>query len=254
MQLFKSLLCQILAVLMIVWLNPWLSQLTGDIFFLMLIQGSIAAILSIVIRQPSWWRPMHLFFLPSVWVMLSLPVPDELYLLVFLLMLVVFWGTVKGDVPLFLSSTAVTDALSEIISKQQAANLIELGAGIGSVVAPLARRQPDVQITALENAPLPWLILCWRCRKLANVRVLRSSLWDCDLAAYDLAFAFLSPLVMVRLGDKVRQQMRPGSCLISSSFIVPDWQPDRVMQLADRRKTQLFCYRLKLGNTARDNL
>ncbi|MDD5578262.1 MAG: hypothetical protein PHY16_03150 [Methylobacter sp.] len=103
---------------------------------------------------------------------------------------------------------------------------------------------PALKIQALERASPPWLIAYWRCRLLRNVAVQNKSLWDCDLAEHDLVFAFLSPLFMVRLGEKVRREMCPGSLFISSSFPVPDWQPESVVQLEDRRGTKLYCYRI----------
>jgi len=49
---------------------------------------------------------------------------------------------------------------------------------------------------------------------------------------------------MAELGEKVRREMRPGSLFISSSFPIPDWQPESIVQIEDRRRTQLFCYRV----------
>jgi hypothetical protein len=147
-------------------------------------------------------------------------------------------------VPLFLSSTEVAQALSEHIKSYRLKNMIELGAGVGSVVVPLAHTRPELQITALELAPIPWLILRWRCRRLVNVKVIRGSLWEADVKGFDLAFAFLSPLVMVRLGAKLKAEMPQSGWLISSSFKVPDWQAKQILQLDDRPKTQLFCYRI----------
>jgi hypothetical protein len=72
----------------------------------------------------------------------------------------------------------------------------------------------------------------------------RASFWDGDLGRYDVVFAFLSPAVMAELGEKVRREMRPGSLFISSSFPVPDWEPEAIEQIEDRRGTKLFCYRV----------
>ena len=169
--------------------------------------------------------------------------PSWLYCLAFGLLILIFWGTVKGDVPLFLSSSAVTDALFAIVNREQADNLIELGAGVGSVVVPLARRLPRLRITAVENAPLPWLILNWRCRHLANVRVVGKNLWTYSLADFTLAFAFLSPKVMSRIGAKCRREMPGGGLLISSSFDVPDWKSEAVIDVSGTHQTRLYCYR-----------
>ncbi len=240
--LFKALAAQALGLALTItlaWMSP--TQFHG-VWRLALIQGATAALCSSVLRQPYWWFPIHLLFLPAVLAMLTLQLPSWLYLSIVLLLVLVFWGTVKGDVPLFLSSTAVADAVATIVARENAGTFADLGAGIGSVAAPLARR--DMTIDAWERAPLPWLITAWRCRKLPNVIVKRASLWDCNLSGYDVVFAFLSPAVMAELGEKVRHEMRPGSLLISSSFPVPDWEPESIIGVEDRRRTTLFCYRV----------
>jgi hypothetical protein len=160
-----------------------------------------------------------------------------------LLLALVFWGTVNGDVPLFLSSTFVADAVADIVERENADTFADLGAGVGSVAVPLAQYR-SITVDAWERAPLPWLITAWRCRKLANASVKRASLWECNLAAYRVVFAFLSPAVMAELGEKVRREMHPGSLFISSSFPIPGWEPEAIVQIEDRRMTKLFCYRV----------
>jgi hypothetical protein len=222
------------------WMSP---ALFHGSWRLALMQGAAAALWSRVLRQPYWWAPIHLLFLPAAIALLTLQLPSWLYLLIVLLLTLVFWGTVKGDVPLFLSSDAVADALAAIVDRENAGAFADLGAGVGSVAVPLAQHRAMI-VDAWERAPLPWLIIAWRCRKLPNADVKRESLWGCDLARYDVAFAFLSPAVMAELGEKVRREMRLGSLFISSSFPIPDWQPESVVQIEDRRGTKLYCYRV----------
>ncbi|MFZ2405201.1 MAG: hypothetical protein WAW41_08695 [Methylobacter sp.] len=226
--------------IILAWMSP---ALFHGAWRLALVQGAAAALCSSVLRQPYWWFPIHLLFLPMAIAMLTLQLPSWLYLLIVLLLALVFWGTVKGDVPLFLSSAAVADAVTAIVERENAGAFADLGAGVGSVAVPLAQHRA-MTVDAWERAPLPWLITAWRCRKLPNATVKRASLWDSDLARYDAVFAFLSPAVMVELGEKIRREMRPGSLFISSSFPIPDWQPESVVQIEDRRGTKLFCYRI----------
>lgn len=212
---------------------------------LALLQGIVAALSSRVLQQPPWWWPMHLLFLPAVLGALALQLPSGIYLGVFMLLALVFWGTVQGDVPLFLSSPTVAAALAELAEQERAGMCADLGAGVGSVVVPLAQRLPLVAIEAWERAPLPWAIAEWRCRRVPNVAVRRASFWNCHFARYDLVFAFLSPAVMPALGEKIRREMRPGSLFVSSSFAVPGWIPEAVQNLDDRRGTLLYCYRIE---------
>lgn len=253
MQLFKATCGQLLA-LAIVWLAaPWLASYQLTVFWLILLQAAIASLLALALHQPVWWLPIHLGFLPTLWLTLSFTIPSHWFLAAFVLLLLIFWGTVKGEVPLFLSSSAVSQALLEIIADERPANFLEIGAGIGSVVVPLARKLPNLPITAIENAPLPWLILHWRCRNLSNVTVLRSNFWECDFAAYAMAFAFLSPLVMPRIGQKCRTEMGNGGLLVSSSFALPEQQPTSVLTLNDSRQTRLYCYRRALKKSVNNS-
>lgn len=241
MQLLKAISCQMLALL-VVWLAAGhLPPAFIAVDWLLALQAFAAALLSRLFRQPYWWQLIHLLFAPALGLVLTLHAPPLLFLGLFLLLLLIFWGTVYGEVPLFLSSHAVVEALQEIIAEEAAGQLIELGAGVGSVVVPLARQCPLLQITAIENAPIPWLILRWRCRSLANVRVCRGNFWKCKLDQFDLAFAFLSPLVMTRLEDKCRREM--NGLLVSASFPMAGLTAETAFDLPDRRQTRLYCYR-----------
>jgi hypothetical protein len=241
--LVKALAAQTLSFTLTVALS-WLSPaLFHGVWCLAFTQGAIAALCSIALNQPYWWMPIHLLFLPTAVAMLTLQLPAYLYLLILLLMALVFWGTVKGDVPLFLSSTAVADAVMTLVANENALTFADLGAGIGSVAVPLAQHRA-VKVEAWERAPVPWLITAYRCRKLKNATAKRENLWSCNLAIYDVVFAFLSPMIMAELSKKISHEMHPGSLFISSSFPIPDWVPESVITIEDRRNTKLFCYRL----------
>lgn len=244
MQLLRALLAQLLGgMLVLLCLRLWPGLLHGAWQWAGL-QGLLAAGCSLWLRQPRWWLPMHLLFVPAVLAASLLHWPAEVYLAGFALMLLLFWGVVRGDAPLFLSSRAVADALAAIAQREQAATFAELGAGTGSVAIPMARRLPRLQVTAWENAPLPWAILAWRGRRLGNLALRRGSLWQADLSGCALAFAFLSPAPMAQLGIKLQDEMPAGSLFVSSSFPVPEWPPESVVELDDRRGTRLYCYRI----------
>lgn len=242
MQLVKALLSQLLACVSLLGLRVAFPSIS--VWQFVLIQAGLAGLFSCGFRQPYWWLPIHLLFMPAVLLGLTWQIPAWLYLLVLLLLTLLFWGTVKGDVPLFLSSSAVSEALIEIINREQAQSFVDIGAGLATVVVPLAKARQDMAVVALERAPLPWLLAAWRCRNLANVRVGRSSFWGWDLREFDVVFAFLSPLVMAQIGEKIQREMRAGCLFVSSSFPIPNSEAESVLELNDRRKTKLYCYRI----------
>ncbi len=244
MTLSKALLAQLLGLIIAISLIPLLPMKFSGLVTFLILQSSCAMLSSILLRQPRWWLPIHLVFLPCATTLLSLQLAAHWYLLIFIVLTLVFWGTIKGDVPLFLSSTAVVEAVSQVITQESAQHFAELGAGIGTVTVPLAQQHPQLIINAWEKAPIPWVINIWRSRHYANSHCYRSNLWSCDFSQYDVIFVFLSPAVMPELGVKLRSTMRPGSLLISSSFAIPDWKPETIKQVNDMAKTQLFCYRI----------
>ena len=241
----RALLAQLVGVavaLMLAWILP---RIFHGAWTLAITQGFAALFASRWLNQPRWWQPMHLAFLPAVLAATTLALPSEVYLIAFALLLLVFWGTAGGDVPLFLSSREVVMALAEIADDERARRLVDIGAGVGSVVIPLAKHFPLLQVEAWERAPIPWAITALRARGLSNVALHRSSFWHANLAEYDVVFAFLSPAVMAEVGDKVQREMRPGTLFVSSSFPVPDWRPEMKVEIGDARETVLYCYRIK---------
>ena len=57
-------------------------------------------------------------------------------------------------------------------------------------------------------------------------------------------YAFLSPAPMARLSEKLKAEMKPGSCFISNSFAVPGGEPDEIVIVDDSRQTQLLIWRM----------
>lgn len=244
MPLVKALTCQFLALTITFLAANWLPIFHHPIVFL-LSQTMLAVGGSLLIRQPTWWIPIHLIFLPSVFIFFTLAIPAWLYLLIVTMMTLIFWGTIRGDVPLFLSSTEVAQAVSVFLEKEQASKFADLGAGVGSVAIPVAKKFPNLNVDAWERAPLPWLISLWKGRKLTNYRALRGNFFTADFGEYDVIFAFLSPAAMPEVSEKIKREMKSGTLFISSSFPAPNWQPERITRLNDFRKTVLYCYRIE---------
>ncbi|MBM3391350.1 MAG: methyltransferase type 12 [Betaproteobacteria bacterium] len=211
---------------------------------LAVVQGILAASLGALLRAEPWWIPIHLIFSPALVLALRLDLPPGLYLAVLAGLTFVFWTTFRGEVPLFLSSRAVAEALLGLLPQHAGLRVIDLGAGSGGLLRRLARARPEARFTGIEHAPLPYFLARLNARGLVNLVIRRSDLWREPLHGTDVVFVFLSPRVMPRLWEKTRAEMRPGALLVSSSFPVPEAEPERVVEVADRRGTKLYCYRM----------
>jgi hypothetical protein len=206
--------------------------------------GGVALIVAAVTRQPWWWWVIHALFAPLAWCISGLNIDPGWFLLAFVVILLVYRGALSGQVPVYLSNRDTANALAGLLPEQAGARFLDLGAGIGSVLCPLARARPDAQFTGIENAPLVWLTGYLRTRGMPACVWCWGDMWRADLAGYDVVYAFLSPAPMPALWAKAKREMRPGSLLVSNSFAVPEVGPERIIELDDPRQTVLYCYRL----------
>lgn len=208
------------------------------------VQGLLAAGVGVLLRTERWWIAIHLAFSPALVAALRLDLPPAFPLAVLAGLTFVFWTTFRGEVPLFLSSRAVADALLGLLPQRAGLQVVDLGAGTGGLLRRLAQTRPEAHFTGIEHAPLPYLVAKLNAVGLANLVIRRSDLWRQPLEGLDVVYVFLSPRVMPRLWRKARAEMRRGSLLVSSSFPVPDIATERVIEVADRRGTRLYCYRM----------
>lgn len=244
MAALKALAAQLLAWLLVAAGCIALGRPLAPSLLLVALQGALAASIGILLKSERWWIAIHLAFSPALFAALRLDLPPAFPLAVLAGLTFVFWTTFRGEVPLFLSSRATTDALLPLLPQHAGLEVVDLGAGTGGLLRRLAQARPDARFTGIEHAPLPYLAARLNASGLGNLVIERSDLWRRPLADQDVVFTFLSPRVMPRLWEKARAEMRPGSLLVSSSFPVPDTPPEQVVEVADRRGTRLYCYRM----------
>ena len=204
--------------------------------------GCVALLIATLTHQPWWWRVIHALFTPLAWSISTFSIDPGWFLLAFILMLLVYRGAITGQIPLFLSNSKTVAALSELTSKHPTMRFVDLGAGVGSVLRPLATALPKAQLTGIENAPATWLLGYLRTIGLANCNWRFGDIWSTNLANYDVVYTFLSPAPMTEIWAKVQHEMRPGSLFISNSFPVPGAEPNSVALVDDARQTRLYCY------------
>jgi len=206
--------------------------------------GGIALLIASLTRQPWWWRIMHALFAPLAWGIAALSIDPGWFLLFFILLLLVYRGAISGQIPLYLSNSDTARTLAELTSDRAGMRFIDLGAGIGSVLRPLAKARPAARFTGVENAPATWLVGYLRTIGLTNCTWRWGDIWRVNLAEYDAVYAFLSPAPMPALWEKALSEMHPGSLFISNSFPVPGVETSHIIEIDDARQTRLYCYRL----------
>jgi hypothetical protein len=210
-----------------------------------LLCGLYAATFSHFAGLARWWLAIQFAFVPALVLMLSFEIPPGYFLAAFLLLLAVYWSALRSQVPLYLSSDKVWQALETFLPNKEF-QFVDLGSGLGGVLTHLASVRPDGRYTGIESAPLPCLASWLRIRLGGHhqCEVHWDNLWGADLSQYDVVFAYLSPVPMERLWRKARAEMRPGSVFISSTFAVPDQTPHQTVQVDDLHRSTLLVWRM----------
>lgn len=214
-----------------------------------LLCGALAAAFGHLAGLARWWLLIQFLFIPAIVLALALQLPPNFFLAAFLVLLVVYWSTFRSQVPLYLSSRKVWKALELLLPFQMPGktfSFMDLGSGIGGVLAHLAKARPDGRYYGVEAAPLPFF-LSWGRLHLArrrNCEVRWGSLWDCDLSQYDVVFAYLSPVPMDKLWEKAKREMRPGALFISNTFAVADHPPQQTFTVDDMHHSTLYIWHM----------
>ena len=208
-----------------------------------LLQGVLAALLTVWRRLARWWIAIELLFPLALLTTFALQLPPWLFLLAFLFLLALYWSTFRTQVPFYPSKPAVWTAVLALLPAQTPLRVIDIGSGLGGLVLSLSARRPDGQFTGIELAPLPWLISRLRARLAGSAACfLRGDYETLDLSQFDVVFAYLSPAAMPALWQKVQREMQPGTLLLSYEFLIPDHRP-QITVLPDPQGPVLYGWR-----------
>lgn len=106
----------------------------------------------------------------------------------------------------------------------------DLGCGDGRFLVSAYRRY-GVRAIGYEINPLAYLLAKMRVWLThSKVDIYYKDFWKVNLGDADIVFCYLFPDVMDRLREKLTQELKLGTQIISCNFAVPGWQPDKILK------------------------
>ena len=245
-KIFLALFIQLGVLLFLgagVYIAQFFVQPPYPYWVLVLIQGSVAALVSCKLGLPCWWRWIQFMLPVGLYIGIVLEFNPIWALALFLLVWLVFSNAFKERVPLYLTNNTTREALKSLVKRKKNLRFLDLGCGLGGNVAFMSQQKAIVESHGVETAPIPYIIS----KLYTSFRggsTFAMDIWNTDLGYYDVVYAFLSPEPMPRLWQKVKEEMFPGSIFISNSFAVLGVEPSEVWELSDERKTVLYIYNI----------
>lgn len=126
--------------------------------------------------------------------------------------------------PFVPSSKKSVAAMVKLAHIKPGQTVYDLGSGDGRVLFEAAKRGANAVGIEIN----PYLVHYTRIRAIlghyrGNITVLWKNLWTADLRGADVVFVYLIPWKMDVLAEKLKKELKPGSLIISNSFIFPGW-------------------------------
>lgn len=205
--------------------------------------GGVACILATLTRLATGGKIAQTAFMPTLWLLQELAVDPGWLLLLAIALLLAYRHLLAGQIPLALADPGSLKALHSVLAAQAPSRIIQLGAGVGSTLIPMADALPEHQFTACENTFPRWLIGRLLGIGRSNLSWRWEDMWQLSLADYDIVYASLAPAPMHRLWEKLQAELPPGSLFISRAFPVPGATPIRMVDIEGKPELALYCYR-----------
>jgi hypothetical protein len=124
--------------------------------------------------------------------------------------------------------------------------IVELGSGWGGIAFAAARAHPETQVIGVEYSIFPHLMA--RARKqfnpaLKNLKFVRENFFDLSLKDASVVLCYLCNPLMAKLAPKFKNELPANATVISSTFFIPDWETDKIVDIKGLWSTRIFVYK-----------
>ncbi|HEX7124301.1 MAG TPA: class I SAM-dependent methyltransferase [Thermodesulfobacteriota bacterium] len=149
---------------------------------------------------------------------------------------------VELDVPYVQTPQPIVDRMLELAAPTPNDLLYDLGSGDGRIVVTAAARYGtrgvgiDIDPARVEDGK--------RNAEQAGVthltRFVQQDLFEADFSDATIVTMYLLSSVNLQLRPKLLDQLRPGTRIVSHSFDMDDWEPDRVVEVTEGARGTIY--------------
>jgi protein-L-isoaspartate O-methyltransferase len=125
------------------------------------------------------------------------------------------------------------DQMIKLIKKYSPDHILDMGSGNGKVVIALAKQ--GYLVDGVELNPLLVLRSRRAIRKAGlsgKAKVKWGNFWSFNTQGYDLITLYAIKHIMPKLETKLKNELKPGSTVVSNYFIFPNLKPTKMLSRA----------------------
>lgn len=128
----------------------------------------------------------------------------------------------------------ICEFLQDQFLNKENITIADLGSGNGHFTRDIARALPHAQIQGYEISRLSILKskLLQKLTRLGNIKYYDQDFFKANLLHLDALVFFLSAYEMSRISDKIKNDLKPGTIVISNRFALKDIEPDKVINVS----------------------
>ncbi len=141
------------------------------------------------------------------------------------------------------------DEMLKLAGVKAGEKVVDLGSGDGRIIVAAAKL--GARAEGWEISPFLWLASLWRIRRAGVAGLAKAHLgtyWSEKFGDADVVTLFLINTQMKRMEKKLRQELRPGSRVVSYAFKFPGWP------LAGKSGTGVYLYRQEAAGDKANNV
>ncbi|HAE36950.1 TPA: hypothetical protein DCX66_01550 [Candidatus Nomurabacteria bacterium] len=144
-------------------------------------------------------------------------------LIVFFLLLLWMWSSIKAKVPFIGVPTKTLKDIEKALNLNEDSVVYDLGCGDGRVLFYLYKNNPKAKYIGIENSQFPLLVFnvrnwFFKRKNKSNISIIGKDFFDVNLSDATHIFTYLYPNVMDDLIPKLDKELKSGTRLISASF------------------------------------
>ena len=143
---------------------------------------------------------------------------------IFTAMLIIFNGIFYGAMYTRIPKRKL-DKIIKLGNLKEGMIVYDLGAGFGRIMLEATKSGASVTGFEIDRFKCFWIRQQIKKENIGNAKIINGNLLNADFSKPNLIYAYLSPPLMQKIGQKAKKELKSGTRIISVEHPIHGWQP-----------------------------